>query len=75
MGPIYHKKSECIGCNSCVEIAPQLFEMDEAGIANLLHKTAVHGPFEVGELFDEDAPDAHEAAEACPVQIIHTVMP
>jgi len=75
MRPIYHKVSECIGCNSCVEIAPQLFMMDEEGIASLLHKTAVHGPFEVGELFDEDVSDADEAAEACPVQIIHTATP
>jgi len=75
MRPIYHKESECIGCNSCVEIAPQLFQMDEDGIAVLLHKTTTHGPFEVGEVFDEDASDAAEAAEACPVQIIHTSIP
>lgn len=50
----------CIGCGLCASTCPAVFEMDADGLA----KVAVQpGPAE------EQA--AREAAENCPVQVIH----
>lgn len=45
----------CIGCGACTGIAPEVFEMNDEGLA------AVIG---------EDVASAKEAAEACPVEAI-----
>ena len=67
---IRHKKSECIGCNLCADIAPQYFEMDEDGMAHLLNSTQ-KGVFQVVGAFEEDFDDLDQCEEGCPVNIIH----
>jgi len=49
---------ECIGCESCVEICPDVFEMDDAG--------------ELAIVIDEDATGecVEEAIETCPNEAI-----
>ena len=51
---------ECIACGLCVDIAPQLFEMND-----LLGRAVPKRDPEVGE---EDK--AREAANSCPVEAI-----
>jgi ferredoxin len=51
---------ECIACGLCVDIAPQLFEMND-----LLGRAVSKRAPEVGE---EDK--AREAADSCPVEAI-----
>ena len=49
---------ECIGCESCVEVCPDIFVMDEAtGHAKVTDPTST-------------APCTEEAIEICPVQAI-----
>ncbi len=67
---IKHKRSECIGCNLCADVAPQYFEMDDEGLAHLIGSIENGVFFEV-EGFDEDYDDLAQAAEGCPVDIIH----
>jgi ferredoxin len=50
----------CISSGNCVDIAPALFDMDDAGIVVALAS-------EVGE---DRLADAEQAAEVCPVQAI-----
>lgn len=51
-------QDECIGCESCVEICPDVFEMDEDGEKALV----------IAEDSTEDCVD--EAIETCPTEAI-----
>ena len=53
-------EDECIGCGSCSDICPEVFELDEAaGIAKVINSEG--GPENL----------VQEAVEACPVECIH----
>lgn len=54
-------REACIGCAVCVAICPDLFEMDEEGIA-VVKKNPVPANLES---------EAKEAAESCAVEAIH----
>jgi len=69
---IIHEKSKCIGCGACAAICAKMFEMDESGIAQL--KNSVINPDSKSyEIEVEDLACAKDAAESCPVEIIHIV--
>ena len=62
----------CIGAAACVAIAPQFWEIISDGKANL--KGAKHiknNDVQELELSQEDLAIMKEAAEACPVTVIH----
>lgn len=67
---IRHKKPECVGCKLCADVAPQYFQMDDEGLAQLLGSKN-QGVFQVADGFDEDLEDLQQAEEGCPVNIIH----
>lgn len=56
--PIVIDHDECIGCESCVEICPDVFEMDDDG-----EKARVINPNSTAECVDE-------AIETCPNEAI-----
>jgi ferredoxin len=68
---IIHEREKCIGCGSCAALCPKFFEMADDGKAKLIEgqKNAEGND----ELEVEDVECAQEAADACPVQIIHIV--
>ena len=68
---VLHKIDECIGCDSCVEIAGTYFFMNDDGRAELITQIDWKGPFEAAEVFAEDVELVREAGQACPVQIIN----
>lgn len=68
--PISHKKPECIGCALCAEVAPNYFEMDEDGEAQLVQITHLREKFQFGEGFEEDRATLEAAEEGCPMDII-----
>ncbi len=53
-------KDECIGCQSCFEICPEVFGFDDD------EEKAY-----VLENFDQDADCAEEAAASCPAECIY----
>lgn len=57
---VYVDQDECIACESCVEICPDVFAMDDDAETAYVKNT-------------EGAPeeDIQEAVDACPVQCIH----
>ena len=67
---ISHKKPECIGCMLCVEVAPQYWQMDENGEAQLIRVTRADKTFQYSEGFAEDRALLEEAQAGCPVKII-----
>lgn len=52
------EREECIGCGNCVDIAPDVFELDEEGLSKVVNPAGA----------DDDT--IREAAESCPVDCI-----
>lgn len=67
---IAHKKSECIGCALCVEVASGYWQMDGDGEAHLLQTIRRDKQFEYAHGFEEDRNILEQAAAGCPVGII-----
>jgi ferredoxin len=51
-------RDECTGCGNCVDIAPDVFELDDEGISTVINPEGA----------DEDT--IREAADSCPVDAI-----
>jgi len=64
------KREKCISCGSCVALCPKYFEMGEDGRSMIKgsKKNQKTGNF---ELEIKEVGCAKDAAETCPVQIIH----
>jgi ferredoxin len=71
---VVHDRSKCIGCRSCVLIAPQNWTILETdGKARLIgskKKGGENNEVYVGEIFDVDLELNKKAAAACPMKII-----
>ena len=71
MAKITLEREKCIGCGSCVALCSKYWEMAEDGKTKLLNSEKnAEGNY---ELEIEDIECNQEAAEACPVQIIHII--
>ncbi len=68
---VIHYKKDCISCGACAAISPNYWEMDEEGLAQLKNSKEVDDHWE----FESDSYEVkvanQEAADVCPVQIIH----
>jgi len=69
---IIHERQKCIGCGSCAALCPKYWEMDEDGKACLLNSKK-NPETKNDELEVQEIGCNREAAESCPVQIIHLV--
>lgn len=71
MAKIIQEREKCIGCGSCAALCPKFWEMADDGKSTLKDSNKnSEGSF---ELEVEDIECNQEAADACPVQIIHIV--
>lgn len=65
------QRDKCIGCNYCVELAPEQFRMSKKdGKSVLLHSTNKKGFHTIKSNDDMIFDDCDKAAKACPVKII-----
>jgi ferredoxin len=65
------QRAKCIGCNYCVELAPQQFQMSKKdGKSVLLHATDKKGFHTIKSPDHSIFENAVKAKEACPVKII-----
>ncbi len=71
MHTVVHFKKDCIGCGACAAIAPEYWEMDEQGFSDLKGAAAKEGVQELKILTEEARAKNQEAADCCPVNIIH----
>ena len=53
-------ESGCIGCGLCTQVCPEVFEMGDSGVAEVIME-------EVPENLEDSA---QEAADSCPVDVI-----
>lgn len=49
----------CISCGVCEEVCPEVFKIGDSGVAEV-----------IGDVTDQNADKAKEAAEGCPVSVI-----
>ncbi|MBP5427339.1 MAG: ferredoxin [Clostridiales bacterium] len=56
----YYVNEKCISCGLCTSICPEVFSMNDEGVAVATQNTVPH----------EDADSADEAKESCPVDAI-----
>lgn len=68
---VLHFKKDCISCGACAAIAPEFWEMDEEGLANLRGSKDVNSHQELEICTEEARAMNQEAANCCPVNIIH----
>ncbi|ALJ05535.1 4Fe-4S ferredoxin [Pseudalgibacter alginicilyticus] len=65
------QRNKCIGCNYCVELAPNQFQMSKKdGKTVLLQANNKKGFFTLKSNDDSIFEDSDNAAKACPVKII-----
>jgi len=65
---IVHERESCIGCGACAAVCPGHWEMEDDG------KSKLKGSKAKGENFELDVASLgcnEDAANACPVNIIH----
>ena len=68
---VIHFKKDCISCGACAAIAPEYWEMDEQGLAQLKGSTEKGDHWELPINTEEARAANQEAADVCPVNIIH----
>ncbi len=67
------QRNKCIGCNYCVELAPEQFQMSKKdGKTVLLHATEKKGFFTIKSADNTILDACEQATKACPVKIITT---
>jgi ferredoxin len=71
MAKIIQEREKCIGCGSCAVLCPKYWEMAEDGKSKLLN--SIQNAEGNDELEVEEVECNQEAADACPVQIIHVI--
>ena len=66
-----HDRPNCIGCAACVAVNPKNWVMNDDGKSDIIG--APHRPdgWQELELDENDFESNKEAAEACPVSVIH----
>lgn len=70
MPTVVQRRFKCIGCNYCVELAPEFWRMSRKdGKSVLLGAEDKRGNF-VLKISEADVEQNRRAAEACPVKII-----
>jgi ferredoxin len=70
MPKIVHYKNDCISCGACAAINPEFWEMDPEGLAELKGSKDVKNHKEL-VIEEKDRESNQEAADVCPVNIIH----
>ena len=68
---ILHDKPNCIGCGACAVIAPKFWEMNDDGKADVIGGKNLPNGQQEGRIEQKDFEINLEAAESCPVEVIH----
>jgi ferredoxin len=68
---IEHDKSGCIGCGACVAVAPDHWKMNDDGKADIIKGKERPDEWQEREITEKDFKENMEAAESCPVNVIH----
>ena len=70
---IEHNRPDCIGCAACAAVAPEHWEMDEDGKSNVIGGNRTPEGKEERDLEEKDFEENKDAADSCPVNVIHII--
>ena len=68
---IEHDKPNCIGCGACVAVAPDFWIMNDDGKADIIKGKILESGWQEKEIEEKNFKVNEEAAQACPVNVIH----
>lgn len=68
---LQHNRPECIGCSSCAAIAPDFWVMADDNKADIKDSKLLSNGWEEKEVDEKDLQINKDAAESCPVNVIH----
>lgn len=72
MAKVTIDRDECISCGACWSACPEVFEENsDDGLTQVVTKYQVGGDPGVGEIPADLVDCANDAADSCPVEIIH----
>lgn len=66
-----HDRPNCIGCAACAAIAPDFWSMSEDGKSDIVGCKKREDGWEELDIAEKDFALNKDAAEACPVNVIH----
>lgn len=64
-------KLNCIGCGACIAVAPNHWEFSDEGGVSIIGGRKRQDAWEEKTISKQDAQENMEAAESCPVNVIH----
>ncbi len=67
---VIHQREKCIGCNYCVEIAPEHWRMSKKDGKSVLLGSVHKKGFWSVKITDQQAEANKQAAQSCPVKVI-----
>lgn len=71
---IRHDRPNCIGCSACASIAPAFWEMSPMdGQSDIIGSNKTPEGWEELDISEADFQCNMDAAEACPVNVIHLI--
>ncbi len=70
---LQHDRPNCIGCAACAAISPDFWIMSEDGKSDIVGCRKKENGWEELDLEEKDFAINKEAAESCPVNVIHII--
>lgn len=71
---LQHNKPECIGCGACAAVAPEFWVMNDAdNKSDIIDCKNLENGWEEKGIEEKDFVKNKDAAESCPVNVIHIV--
>ena len=70
---IQHDRPNCIGCAACAAVAPDFWTMHEDGKSDIVGSLKKEDETEELDIEEKDFAANKEAADSCPVNVIHIV--
>ncbi len=68
---LQHDRPNCIGCGACAVVAPKFWEMNDDGKSDIINGEHKPNKWQEKVIEDKDFEINKEAAESCPVEVIH----
>ena len=72
---VQHDRPNCIGCAACAAVSPDFWEMNKDGKSDIIgcRKSKEDEEWQELDISEENFAENKEAAESCPVNVIHIV--
>ena len=70
---IQHDRPNCIGCAACAAVAPDFWTMHEDGKSDIVGCKKRDDEWEELDIEEKDYQANKEAADSCPVNVIHII--